>query len=97
MIKKLLNDNLLVEVINQEQKTESGLYIPESANEKNIQTGIVAFVGIGRKNEKGEVISMEVKVGDKILFEKSYNAQEIKIDNQEYQKISANDVIAIIE
>jgi chaperonin GroES len=97
MIKQLLSDNILVEVDSKEQETASGLFLPESSSDKNIQTGVVAFVGIGKTNDKGEIKPMQVKAGDKIMFEKSYNSQEIKIDDKYYTKISEADVVAIIE
>ncbi len=97
MLKKLLNDNLLVEVDSKEQQTSSGLFIPETSSDKNILTGIVAFAGNGKTNDKGEVKPMQVKAQDRIMFEKSYGAQEIKVDGKEYLKISEADVIAILE
>ncbi len=97
MIKQLLNDNILVEVESKEQETASGLFLPEASSDKNIQTGVIAFAGSGKINDKGETKPMQVKSGDRILFEKSYGAQEIKIDGKDYLKISESDVIAIIE
>ncbi len=96
-IKKVLNDNILLEVESQEQQTSSGILIPETASDKHIQKGKVSFVGEGRLNDKGERKAMSVKVDDLVLFEKSYNAQEIKIDGKTYLKISESDIIAILE
>lgn len=96
-IKKVLNDNILLIVTNQEQQTSSGILIPDSASDKHIQKGKIAFVGEGRVNEKGERNKMSVNVNDEVLFEKSYNSQEIKIDNINYLKVSESDIIAILE
>jgi len=97
MIKKVLNDNILVIKESSEQQTNSGIFIPDSATDKHIQKGKVAFVGEGRLNDKGERNQISVKVDDLILFEKSYSAQEIKIDDKSYLKISESDIIAILE
>jgi len=97
MIKKLLGDNILVEIIKGEKQTQSGLIIPETVSDKNIQIGIVAFAGEGLTNDKGELKPIQVQPGDKVLFEKSYGASDIKIDNKDYLKISEREIIAIIE
>lgn len=97
MIKKVLNDNILLEVEIQEQQTNSGIIIPDTASDKHIQKGRIAFIGEGRLNEKGERNKMSVNIGDNVLFEKSYNAQEIKIDEKTYLKISESDIIAILD
>jgi len=96
-IKKVLNDNILVEVEIQEQQTVSGILIPDTASDKNIQKGKIAFIGEGKINDKGERNIMSVNVNDIILFEKSYNSQEIKIDDKTYLKICESDVIAVLE
>lgn len=97
MIKKVLNDNILLEVELQEQQTNSGIIIPDTIADKHIQKGKIAFVGEGKLNDKGERNKMSVNIGDNVLFEKSYNTQEIKIDNKTYLKISESDIIAILE
>jgi chaperonin GroES len=97
MIKKVLNDNILVSVESKEQQTNSGILIPDSASDKHIQKGKVAFVGEGRLNDKGERKPISVNVNDLILFEKSYSTQEIKIDDQSFLKISESDIIAVLE
>jgi len=97
MIKKVLNDNILVSVESKEQQTNSGILIPDSASDKHIQKGKVAFVGEGRLNDKGERKPISVSVNDLILFEKSYSTQEIKIDDQSFLKISESDIIAVLE
>jgi chaperonin GroES len=97
MIKKVLNDNILLEVELQEQQTLSGIIIPDTASDKHIQKGKVAFIGEGKINDKGERKPFSVNIGDMVLFEKSYNSQEIKIDEKTYLKISESDIIAVLE
>lgn len=97
MIKKILNDNILLEVELQEQQTMSGIIIPDTASDKHIQKGKVAFIGEGKINDRGERKPISVNMGDMVLFEKSYNTQEIKIDDKTYLKVSESDIIAILE
>ena len=63
---KPLADRVLLEPVEAETKTQGGIFIPDNAKEKPMQ-GIVKAVGAGRKSDKGEVIAMELKVGDKVL------------------------------
>ncbi|HZK44428.1 MAG TPA: co-chaperone GroES [Syntrophomonadaceae bacterium] len=77
-----------------EEKTKSGLYVPDSAQEKPQEAEVLA-VGSGLLNEKGERIPMEVKVGDKVIFSK-YAGMEIKIEGEEYLVLSERDILAIL-
>lgn len=88
-----LADRLIVKVIEPiEEKTKSGLYVPDTAKEKP-QEGEVLAVGPGALNEKGERIPMSVAVGDKIIFSK-YAGTEIKLDGEEYLVMAERDVLA---
>jgi len=78
-----LHDRIIVRRLEEENKTASGIFIPESAKEKP-QRGEVIAVGKGKKAEDGKVAPIDVKVGDKILFGK-YVGTEIKIEGQEYR------------
>ncbi len=89
-----LGDRVLIEPIEQEEVTASGLYIPETAKEKP-QQGNVLAVGEGRRDEDGERIEMDVKVGDKVLFAK-YAGTEIKIDGKKLLIMKESDILAII-
>ena len=84
----------MIEPIEQEEVTASGLYIPETAKEKP-QQGNVLAVGEGRRDEDGERIEMDVKVGDKVLFAK-YAGTEIKIDGKKLLIMKESDILAII-
>ncbi len=90
-----LHDRILVERIDEEEKTPGGIIIPDTAKEKPSQGRVVA-VGNGKKTEDGKVIPLEVKVGDKILFGK-YAGTEIKIEGKEYLMMREDEVFAIIE
>ena len=90
-----LHDRILVERIDEEEKTPGGIIIPDTAKEKPSQGKVVA-VGNGKKTEDGKVIPLEVKVGDKILFGK-YAGTEIKIEGKEYLMMREDEVFAIIE
>ncbi len=91
---KPLHDHILVERIEEETKKGS-IIIPDTAKEKP-QQGKVIAVGEGRRDEKGNRISMDVKKGDIILFGK-YSGNEIKIDDIEYLIIREEDVLGIID
>ena len=92
---KPLHDRILVERIDEEEKTPGGIIIPDTAKEKPSRGKVVA-VGTGRKTDDGKVIPLEVKVGDKILFGK-YAGTEIKIEGKEYLMMREDEVFAIIE
>ena len=91
---KPLGDRILVKRIEEEAKTKSGLFIPDTAKEKP-QEGLIEAVGSG-KREEGKVITLEVKKGDKILFGK-YSGSEVKIDDVEYLIMREEDVLGIIQ
>ena len=90
-----LHDRLIVERLEGEEKTQSGLYIPDSAKEKP-QQGRVIAVGKGKVRDDGSVSPMDVKKGDKILFGK-YSGSEIKVDSAEYLILREDDVLAVVE
>lgn len=92
---KPLGDKIVVKRLELEKKLKSGLIIPDAAKEKP-QEGKVVAVGKGKMNNKGNIISMEIKVGDRILFGK-YSGSEVKIDGEEYLIMDQDDVIGIIE
>ena len=92
---KPLEDRILVEVIDAETKTASGLVIPDTAKEKP-QEGKVLAVGPGRFDEDGEKrIPMDIKTGDTVIFSK-YGGTEVNYDGKDYLMLSARDVLAIV-
>jgi chaperonin GroES len=92
---KPLGDRLIVEPLESEEVTASGIVLPETAKEKP-QQGNVLAVGPGRRDEDGERIDMDVQVGDKVLFAK-YSGTEIKMDGKKYLILKESDVLAIVE
>ena len=92
---KPLQDRVLVERLQEEEKTKGGLFIPDSAKEKPMQGKVVA-AGNGRILEDGKKIPMDVKVGDVVLFAK-YSGNDVKIDDKEYLIMKEDDILAIVE
>lgn len=90
-----LQDRLIVERIEGEEKTISGLYIPETAKEKP-QKGKVIAIGKGKVREDGTIQPLDLKSGDFILFGK-YAGTEVKIDGNEYLIMREDDVLGVIE
>lgn len=92
---KMLEDRVLVKPIPQEDRTESGLYLPDTAKERP-QKGEVIEVGPGKLLENGTRIEPTVKKGDKVLFGK-YAGTELKIAGEEYLILRESEILAIIE
>jgi len=90
-----LQDRLLVQRVEEEEKTKGGIIIPDTAKEKPAEGKVVA-VGKGKVDESGKRIAMEIKKGDRILFGK-YSGTEVKIDGQEYLIMREDDVLGIID
>ncbi|MFB7142492.1 MULTISPECIES: co-chaperone GroES [unclassified Bacillus (in: firmicutes)] len=91
---KPLGDRVVIELVESEEKTASGIVLPGSAQEKP-QEGKVVAVGTGRVLENGERIALEVSVGDRIIFSK-YSGTEVKYGGTEYLVLRENDILAII-
>ncbi len=89
-----LNDRVLVKRLDSEEKTASGLYIPDTAQEKPSKGQVVA-VGPGKATDDGKVIAMTVKAGDSVLFSK-YAGTEIQIDGVEHLVMREDDILAVI-
>lgn len=91
---KPLGDRVVIELVESEEKTASGIVLPGSAQEKP-QEGKVVAVGTGRVLENGERVALEVSVGDRIIFSK-YSGTEVKYAGTEYLVLRENDILAII-
>lgn len=91
---KPLGDRVVIRVLEKEEKTQSGIFLPDTAKEKP-QEGEVVAVGPGKVADDGKRIAPEVKVGDKIIFSK-YAGNEIKVDGVEVLIISERDILAVI-
>lgn len=93
---KPLGDHLIVRGLNKEEVTKFGLILPDTVDKERPERGEVIAVGPGKILENGSRGTMDVKVGDKVVFKK-YAPDEIKIDDQEYLVIRMDEVVAIIE
>lgn len=94
MALKPLADRLVVKPLDPEEKTKSGLVLPDTAKEKP-QEGKVVSVGSGRLLEDGTVKKLEVKSGDKVLYGR-YAGTEVKVDGEEYLILREEDVLAVV-
>ena len=92
---KPLHDRVIVKRNDAENKTASGIIIPDSAKEKP-QEGVVIAAGSGIRKEDGTVLPLDVKEGDKVLFGK-YGGTEIKIDGEDLIMMKEDDILGIIE
>lgn len=94
-----LGDRVLVRPMEKkesEKKSEAGIIIPKSSEEENVKRGEVIAVGSGKRDENGEVVPMEVKEGDKVLF-KEFAGDSVNIDNEEYYIISETGLLAAVK
>lgn len=91
---KPLGDRLVVEPLEQEERTASGLVLPETAKEKP-QKGTVLAIGPGARDDKGQRIALDAQVGDTVLFAK-YGGTEIKVDGKKLLILKENDILAIV-
>ena len=91
---KPLGDRLVVRPAGREEMTKSGIVLPDTAKEKP-QRGTIIAAGQGRRDEDGERIPLDVKVGDEVLFAK-YAGTEFKIDDEELLILSEKDILAIV-
>jgi chaperonin GroES len=89
-----LGDRIIIELVESEEKTVSGIVLPDSAKEKP-QEGKVVAVGTGRVLESGERVALEVSVGDRIIFSK-YGGTEVKFEGTEYLILRETDILAVV-
>ena len=90
-----LSDRILVERVEEDEKTKGGIIIPDTAKEKPAEGKIVA-TGNGRMGEDGKLLPMDVKVGDRVLFSK-FGGTDVKIDGVDYLILRQDDVLGVIE
>jgi chaperonin GroES len=91
---KPLGGRVIIEPIEQEEMTAGGIILPETAKEKP-QEGKVLATGPGERDEKGERVPLDLKVGDKVLFAK-YSGTEIKMDGRKLLIMSEKDILAVV-
>ena len=90
-----LGDRILVKRIKEEDKTKGGIIIPDTAKEKP-QEGKVVAVGKGKRSENGDLIALEVKEGDRILFGK-YSGSEVKLEGEDHLILREDDILGVLE
>lgn len=93
---KPLSNHVFLEPLGEEKTTKSGIVIPDTAEKEKPMKGRVLAVGPGKRNDKGELTPVSVKVGDKVLFKK-YGPDEIEIDGKKYLVGDEDDILAILE
>jgi chaperonin GroES len=91
---KPMADRVVIEPLEETEEMRGGLYIPDTAKEKP-QQGTVIAVGPGRRTDQGELIEVELKKGDKILYGK-YSGTEVTVDGNEYLIVRESDVLAVL-
>ena len=91
-----LEDHVVVEPVVQEEKTESGIYPPDTAHKDKPQTGKVVAVGTGRLLDNGTRIASEVKVGETVVFAK-YPGSEVELDGKDYIILRDSDILAVVD
>jgi chaperonin GroES len=90
-----LHDRIVVRRIDAEEKTAGGIIIPDTAKEKPMEGEVVA-VGPGARDEKGQLVALDVKAGDRILFGK-WSGTEVKIDGEEFLIMKESDVMGVLD
>ena len=92
---KPLSDRVVVKLVEAEEKTKTGIFLTASAQEKP-QIAEVVAIGPGARDEKGELIPMEVAIGDKVIAAK-YAGTEVKFDGVEYTIVKQGDILAVVK
>jgi chaperonin GroES len=95
MVFKPLSNHVFIEPLEEEKTTKSGIVLPDTAEKEKPIKGKVLAVGPGKRNDKGELVPLSVKVGDTVLFKK-YGPDEIEIDEKKYLVGDEDDILAII-
>jgi chaperonin GroES len=93
---KPLSNHLFLEPVAEEKMSKGGIVLPDTAEKEKPMQGTVIAIGPGKRNEKGEVQPMSVKVGDKVLFKK-YGPDEVELDGKKYLVGDEDDILAILE
>ena len=93
---KPLSNHVFIEPTEEEQKTKSGIVLPDTAEKERPIKGKIIAVGPGKLNDKGERVPMSVKVGDVVLFKK-YGPDEFELDDKKYLVGDEEDILAILE
>ena len=90
-----LHDRVVVRRLDENEKTVGGIIIPDTAKEKPMQGEVIA-VGPGARNERGEIVALDVKAGDKVLFGK-WSGTEVKLDGEDLLIMKESDIMGVLE
>jgi chaperonin GroES len=90
-----LHDRVLVRRIDAAEKTKGGIIIPDTAQEKPVE-GVVTAAGLGARNERGEVVALDVKAGDRVLFGK-WSGTEVRINGEDLLVLKETDIMGVVE
>ncbi len=91
-----LGDRVVVKPVEREEKTKTGIFLPDTASKERPMEGTVLAVGEGRRDDSGKLIPMSVKTGDRVIFAK-YSGTEFKLDDVEYLILSEKDILGIVQ
>ena len=91
-----ISDHVLIEPASGEEKTKSGILLPETARKEKPEQGKVIAVGPGRRTDDGKLIPMGIKAGDEVLFTQ-YGPTEVKVDNKKYLIAREEDILAVLK
>ena len=91
-----LGDRVVVKPLDREEKTKSGIFLPDTASKERPTEGTIIAVGEGRRDDNGKLVPMNVKAGDKVLFAK-YSGTEFKIEEIEYLVLFEKDILGVIQ
>ena len=91
---KPLHDRIVVRRIDEEEKTDGGIIVPDTAKEKPME-GEVLAAGPGARNERGEIVALDVKVGDRVLFGK-WSGTEVKLNGEELLIMKESDIMGVL-
>jgi chaperonin GroES len=90
-----LGDRVVVKPMEREEKTKTGIFLPDTASKERPMEGTVVAVGEGRRDDSGKLIAMNVAAGDKVIFAK-YSGTEVKLDEVEYLILSEKDILGVV-
>ena len=93
---KPLHDNVIVKAVTEEEKTKSGIILPDTVDKEKPEQGEVMAIGPGKLLDNGQRAPMSVQTGNKVMFKK-YSPDEVKVGEEEYLVISESDIIAVVE
>jgi len=91
-----LGDRVVVKPAEREEKTKSGIFLPDTATKERPQEGTILAVGEGRRDDNGKLVPMNVQAGDKVLFAK-YAGTEFKVDDVDYLILAEKDILGVIQ